>query len=651
MSVQNPCKWVPAAGLDSGLFPMVSRSLLACLCAVAWLTVMGALSGVAIAGQQPANPPASPADPEPGLSKGLDPGSTVDLELTRGRFLEPLPFDVQFYVQSNVAANVTQVTGRVARRRSSRQTCIDVLSTPLAAVALGRGNFLTANSTRRVELSVPALAPNRDYCFEFTLALQPDALRFQGMVADVLDTHLRALYGSEESFSNPTVFEAFRADLISGIRDVARALEIESGMDLRLTVPPDSFFSVPATAAAVAGAAPDPRPTLTERAGARVEAISLRQRIAFVQLLQAQAGKADAIQSFRQNSTAAAGALAAMRAAPTLGLVLGRLQANMAQPLVSMRLSDARVLTLSPADQDTAVAAGIPPNQSAAAVNVDNAWTPAELDGRIATLGSTITQFQTLRQVILDLASVDALRDAAGLGATVAGAANPNAVTTAQLTTLAVQVDTLRQRLEGARFALTQVQSQLRARSAAITAAAATTSAELIDVINVDGTTTANWSLRARSYVSADIGLAWSQPIDSFLFYVGANFYFGPVNKKAPLRWSDPGNFRKRFALMAGLPINPFQPSENQLTAGTTSLDGVVGNRPLILGAGLRLNDLLRVTSGTVLFRVKNPNPLIDDPKVNYAWFAAFSIDWDLKGMFTELGPASGVSPLAARRR
>jgi ACR3 family arsenite efflux pump ArsB len=47
--------------------------------------------------------------------------------------------------------------------------------------------------------------------------------------------------------------------------------------------------------------------------------------------------------------------------------------------------------------------------------------------------------------------------------------------------------------------------------------------------------------------VSAWPSVAASPAIESVFFYVGTNFYFGPVNKKAPLRWEGRGFFRKRF--------------------------------------------------------------------------------------------------------
>src|SRR5262249_42177502 len=193
--------------------------------------------------------------------------------------------------------------------------------------------------------------------------------------------------------------------------------------------------------------------------------------------------------------------------------------------------------------------------------NINNVWDPEQFNSRVSNLAATIAQLQTFRQILADLATpvLQPLRDAAGLGPTLqSGAPNPNAMTADQITAVAQQVERVRVAIETARCQLINVQDLLRPRAADITAFASRFAAELVDVIEVDGDTTATWDTRARSYVSADVGVAWSRPIDSFFFYVGANFYFGPVNKKAPLRWSDPGNFRKRAALMAAIPLTAF---------------------------------------------------------------------------------------------
>jgi hypothetical protein len=307
-----------------------------------------------------------------------------------------------------------------------------------------------------------------------------------------------------------------------------------------------------------------------------------------------------------------------------------------------------------PRDSDVAQASGIAPDERAAALNINNVWDPELLTSRVANLTATIGQLQAFRQILVDLANpvLQPLRDAAGLGPTLQGAPNPNAVTLDQFTAVAQQVERVRSALEVARFQLTTVQELLTTRAAAITAFANRFAAELVDVIEIDGDTTATWDTRTRSYVSADVGVAWSDPIQSFFFYVGANFYLGPVNKKAPLRWSEPGNFRKRFALMAAIPLNSFNLSQAQttLSAGGVTLKGVLGDRPLLLGAGVRINDLVRVTSGAVLFRVQDPNPLIATERLDYAWFLAFSIDWDLRGMFAELQPTAKQTSWRVRR-
>src|SRR5262245_52357742 len=119
--------------------------------------------------------PRTPSAQTPGLSQGLDPGTTVLFDMTRGRFLQPLPFDVQFFVQSPVTDQVTRVTGTYAR------TCDEAASQGPGSASLSPGVFLmTGNpATRQVELSVPALSPNRRYCFVFTLALKPDEARLR----------------------------------------------------------------------------------------------------------------------------------------------------------------------------------------------------------------------------------------------------------------------------------------------------------------------------------------------------------------------------------------------------------------------------------------------------------------------------------------
>jgi len=560
---------------------------------------------------------------------------------------------VQFYVLSPVSDKVTAVTGTYAR------TCADARTPGSGRDTLRPGLFVMSGTpaTRHVEMSVPALSPNRYYCFTFTLTLKPDEAKLRRIVAEQLDLHLREVYGDEASISQQEAFDGFRADILSGIRDAARELQLETGLSsLKLTVPPDSFFADPAPrpsspSSAVAATPDDVRPRITQRQGARSNTINDRESREFDELVQMQLNKADQIKNFRGSASRAANALATLRAKPEFGVIVTQLRVNSAQPLVRLQMpTDNAIRFAVPADKDADRVLGIAPGQSAAAVDVDKVWGASELSSRVSNLDTIIGQIDAFSTIVVNLGDPLSapFRDAAGLGPTpVQGVANSNIpITPAQFRDVANQVKSVYGALVAARSELAIVQGLLTSRSAAINAAAARVTADIVQVIDIDGDTTADWETRARSYVSADVGVAWSQPIQTFFFYVGANFYLGPVNKKAPLRWSEPGNLRKRFAFLAGVPINSFDQAQTQtsLTAGNVTLTGVLGSRPILLGAGLRLSDLIRVTSGAVLFRVKSPNPLITAERLDYAWFLAFSIDWDLKGMFAELQPKTGSS-------
>jgi hypothetical protein len=75
-------------------------------------------------------------------------------------------------------------------------------------------------------------------------------------------------------------------------------------------------------------------------------------------------------------------------------------------------------------------------------------------------------------------------------------------VTAAEFAAVGLQVERVRQAMEQARLALIGVQTLLTDRSAAIVAAAARITADLVEVITITGDTTGSWDTRARSYRS-----------------------------------------------------------------------------------------------------------------------------------------------------
>jgi hypothetical protein len=139
--------------------------------------------------------------------------------------------------------------------------------------------------------------------------------------------------------------------------------------------------------------------------------------------------------------------------------------------------------------------------------------------------------------------------------------------------------------------------------------------------------TQATFVERFPFWVTADVGVA----VGHFFgegdtskagpsLYFGLNFYLTELDKAEPCCHS----FSQRFAFIAGLTLT--DPS------GVENVDGVIGDRMLMTGAGLRLTDYLRLSGGALYYRQDNPNPLVDDDKVKAAPYLSLSMDVDVIG-------------------
>jgi hypothetical protein len=151
---------------------------------------------------------------------------------------------------------------------------------------------------------------------------------------------------------------------------------------------------------------------------------------------------------------------------------------------------------------------------------------------------------------------------------------------------------------------------------------------DIVASVAVGATTWAQFEQRFRWYVSADMGFAHAWDIDESFAYTGVNFYFSPVNKRAPLNGLGVRQqFSRRFALIIGLPTPSLEdPSRKPLVAG----------KPLLVGTGVRLNDYLRLTVGGLVFDETDPDPLVDDTRgLKATPFASLSLDINLVGIFT----------------
>jgi hypothetical protein len=137
---------------------------------------------------------------------------------------------------------------------------------------------------------------------------------------------------------------------------------------------------------------------------------------------------------------------------------------------------------------------------------------------------------------------------------------------------------------------------------------------------------TAEGRTAQKNYVSADIGLLYAGDIAIGALYVGTNIYFRPVNTGAPL--SDANSIARRLALTVGITISPVG-DEN----GRTRSD-LFWNQSVVLGAGYRLTSSIRGGGGAVIFLESNRNPLISRKEIAATWYASFSFDLDIVGIF-----------------
>ena len=136
-------------------------------------------------------------------------------------------------------------------------------------------------------------------------------------------------------------------------------------------------------------------------------------------------------------------------------------------------------------------------------------------------------------------------------------------------------------------------------------------------------------------YLSLDTGYAYAPDLEEGFFYYGTNIYLVPVNKDPRTRFSDfegRDKILKRASLLLGV------------TSGGPDGEGVEklfsgGN--VVVGAGFRVARSVRLNAGVVLFKVADPNPLLDDTSTEGRFFASVSLDLDLKaavGKLAELG-------------
>lgn len=145
---------------------------------------------------------------------------------------------------------------------------------------------------------------------------------------------------------------------------------------------------------------------------------------------------------------------------------------------------------------------------------------------------------------------------------------------------------------------------------------------------NAAGTVHPGYAENASLYISADVGFMTpvfpSTGEVAIAPFVGANFYFGPVDKDEPLDWTRGFEARKRLALTAGLAFS--------LKDSAGTVKGALSAGAPFVGGGIRLSDYLRFVGGGVFVLQKDANPLITNERVRVLPYLGASVDLDVAG-------------------
>lgn len=559
-------------------------------------------------------PPAVPAAPATGGA--VDPNQVVDVDFSTGIFLEPLPFDVPFTLRgSNPAPGVVTITGRISQFPKF-VNCGNPGEPPRRVQLLGPASLVTQGGQLKFLLPVDELEVNRYYCFELTQKsrLSPDDLNvFHAKAAAAVDAALQRVKQDTPQAQTIQALEELRAKLRAAVNDLL-------GPNQNLNPPPDSIL------------APGPAATL-----------KLRNSEQFTRILQSQIQRRDALNLLRTRQPAAVEALARLVQSDEYHRLVSSVLSGRSSSVSLDEFLKAKPGALSLAgltrDDLEFVAFGM---DRGSPVVLDQVYAGADAQAMATRLAATVGALVELENPDpRDPGLVDALnqnqvlRAAAGLDDDAGRAA---------LGKLPDLVIAARRALQADLFAVQQLAAVLAERETLIQSLTSQLDPLLQEVQRVQATTVSGFQVRGTLYIGADIGIGTASRINEVFGYVGANIYMRPVNKAAHLRWSTFFSrehfwreLGKRFAFMIGLPYNDInKPGERS---------GLVASRPLIVGAGLRINDLLRLSGGALIFKKNDPNPLINRQRIGSTPFVSLSVDWDLKSSFLKIFNAATGNP------
>jgi hypothetical protein len=539
-----------------------------------------------------------------------DPGfPEVTADLGARSFRQVLPYDVPFQIVGSVPTGARRIEVQFAESRKKIDTPTVVVPVPpedLVAQCEARGTKPAEASPgvpwqpvppifwKKVDLVEPADEPSfrvtvppldalRYYLFRFDIQVDPttgQAEAFQKKAASVIDQGLKGVTSAELS---PDASRALRMDLIRALRQVVGEGDIIAPGTLFDPCTDDKavYDEFNRNFAAIMGPQRSRRITLQ---GTGAMQSRLQQNLQSITADQDLRNLVTSLQTKAQTDPVAAGVLRGNEDA--LALVT----------LTSVQVTDR--------------ATGVAPQGGSAAADL---WTTPD--------ATVVTQFSQNYQDTRT--RLDALK---GWLAGQVASSSP----LAKLTQPGGAIEEARRAALNLQSQTGLIRDAVAGRQQAVQQMAALYKEQVLSEVTVDATTTGNGNTFQNYYISADLGFVFMPDITEAVPYVGTNIYTRPVNRNAPL--SQRGGFRRRFAFTIGLTL------ESIADKNMRTRDDFTGNQSLLVGAGYRVTESIRLGLGGLVFVKKDPSPLVDEDTTGVTPYVSVSFDWNIARTFRGIG-------------
>ena len=548
-----------------------------------------------------------PVSPAGAQQQGTQPSrGRIEVDLRSTAATGTLPFDVPFEMTGNVPDRVDRI--ELLYRQCNGHDCPkpgtirrDANCAPLfddrgawmpAQPLVWQRDALTApgpSDVARFSLPIDPLDAQRRYVFLFDVHGAPTDAQtsaFQPLARDLVSRRLADFNDPDQS---QAAYESLRTDLIAEVRTLAPCVVVGNLLDPSTDV--DEQFTT-----------------------------------AIADIIDDQIQKTNGVDTFNQGATRLRVNLSALPDAP-LTLLVRKLRAlSASRPEVAADL-DAhadviRLISLTPSQLEVVArgAAVSAPDRSLQSMTGDIGAADA------TTRANNIAQ---TRQLLRDLSDWLKRLERDGvfgdLGRTNDLTADQVAALRA-LTATGNPIDTGASEAFRMAAAARNVAENSNSRDTRVSALAGEVRQELRTVRLIGSDTVGTFDTFANWYISADAGFAYSQEVESTVPYIGANVYFRPINKDAPLRMK--GGLKRRLSATIGVTASSIA-DKNKATR-----QDLFNTQTLLLGGGFRVTDALRIGGGALIYEKVSSN----DAEIAAAPYVSISFDWNVAKQFAGVG-------------